>query len=42
MKLPLIFTRRAIIAGATMLAFAISPLSAMADDVKVAGNLLYL
>ena len=37
MKLPLIFTRRALIAGATMLSFAISPLSAMADDVKVAG-----
>ena len=37
MKLPLIFTRRALIAGATMLSFAISPLSGMAADVKVSG-----
>ena len=37
MKLPLLLTRRALIAGATILTFAISPLTAMADDVKVAG-----
>jgi len=37
MKLPLLLTRRALIAGATILTFAVSPLTAMADDVKVAG-----
>jgi len=37
MKLPLLLTRRALIAGATILTFAVSPLTALADDVKVAG-----
>jgi len=37
MKLPIILTRRVLIAGATLLSMAMTPLSAMADDVKVAG-----
>ena len=37
MKLPIILTRRFLIAGATLLSMAMTPLSAMADDVKVAG-----
>ena len=37
MKLPIVLTRRVLIAGATVLSMAMTPLSAMADDVKVAG-----
>ena len=37
MKLPLMLTRRGILAGAAMLSMLMSPISAMADEVKVAG-----